>query len=51
MLRGLRGVAVLEDIATPGARQRLESLAQGAPEARLTREAKASLQRLASFPR
>jgi RNA polymerase sigma factor (sigma-70 family) len=47
MLRGLRAVAVLEDIATPGARQVLETLAKGAPEARLTQEAKASLNRLA----
>jgi hypothetical protein len=47
VLHGLRGVAVLEDIATPAARQLLEALAKGAPEARLTREAKASLLRLA----
>ena len=33
-------------MATPEARQLLVSLAKGAPEARLTREAKAALQRL-----
>jgi len=36
---------VLEYIGTPGARQVLESLSEGAPEARLTQEAKASLDR------
>jgi hypothetical protein len=46
-LRAVRAVAVLEDIATPEARNVLERLAQGAPEARLTQEAKASLRRLA----
>jgi RNA polymerase sigma factor (sigma-70 family) len=46
MLRSLRAVAVLEAIATPAARKLLEELASGAPEARLTREAKASLSRL-----
>jgi WD40 repeat protein len=45
-LRTLRAVAVLEDIGTPPARRLLEILAQGAPESRLTREAKASFQRL-----
>jgi WD40 repeat protein len=43
----LRAVAVLEDIATPEARQVLASLAAGAPEARLTQQATASLNRLA----
>jgi WD40 repeat protein len=47
-LRALRAVEVLEHIGTPGARQVLEGLAAGAPEARLTREARASLKRLAA---
>jgi hypothetical protein len=46
VLRGLRAVAVLEGIGTPAARRLLEELAAGAPGARLTREAKASLRRL-----
>jgi hypothetical protein len=46
LLQALRAVAVLEDIGTPTARRLLEDLANGASEARLTREAKASLQRL-----
>jgi RNA polymerase sigma factor (sigma-70 family) len=45
-LRSLRAVAVLEDIGTPEARRVLEQLARGTAEARLTREAKASLRRL-----
>jgi WD40 repeat protein len=45
-IRALRAVAVLEDLATPAARQLLGQLAAGVPEARLTREAKASLGRL-----
>jgi RNA polymerase sigma factor (sigma-70 family) len=49
-LRSVRAVAVLEAIATPPARQLLEEVAAGAPEARLTREAKASLERLARRP-
>jgi WD40 repeat protein len=49
-LRALRAVAVLEDIATKEARQVLATLAKGAPEARLTQEAKASLERLDKRP-
>jgi hypothetical protein len=49
-VRGARAVAVLEKVASPEARRILEKLAQGAPEARLTREAKASLARLARAP-
>jgi WD40 repeat protein len=46
-LRSLRAVDVLERIATVDARQVLEELARGAPAARLTREAQASILRLA----
>jgi WD40 repeat protein len=46
-LRALRSVEVLERCATPEARQGLEELARGAPAARLTREARASRDRLA----
>jgi RNA polymerase sigma factor (sigma-70 family) len=45
-LRALRAVEVLERIGTPEARQVLDGLAAGAPEARLTREARESLERL-----
>jgi hypothetical protein len=45
-LRAVRATAVLEYIATSEARQQLAALAEGAPEARLTREAKAALERL-----
>jgi len=45
-LRALRATTVLEEVASPEARQLLETLAEGAPEACLTREAKASLARL-----
>jgi WD40 repeat protein len=49
-LRVLRAVEVLEQIGTPEARKLLEALARGAPEASLTREAQASLRRLARQP-
>lgn len=45
-LRELHAVEVLEHIGTAEARQMLRTLADGAAHARLTREAKASLQRL-----
>jgi hypothetical protein len=49
-LRALRAVAVLEDIATPEARQVLQTWPSEQPEARLTREAKTSLDRFARPP-
>jgi hypothetical protein len=45
-LQELRAVAVLEYIGTAEARQVLTMLSRGAPEARLTQEAKASVERL-----
>jgi WD40 repeat protein len=45
-VRPRRAVEVLERIGSPEARQALEALAAGAAEARLTREAQASLRRL-----
>jgi WD40 repeat protein len=45
--RADRALEVLEHLNTPPAQALLRELAGGAPEARLTREAKASLQRLA----
>jgi hypothetical protein len=45
-LRAMRAVELLERIGTPEARQLLEQVARGAPGARLTLEAKASLERL-----
>jgi RNA polymerase sigma factor (sigma-70 family) len=46
-LRMLRAMTVLEQINSPEAKQLLEKLAQGTPEARLTQQAKATLERLA----
>jgi RNA polymerase sigma factor (sigma-70 family) len=45
-LRGVRAVEVLELVGTAEGRRVLETVAKGAADARLTREAKASLQRL-----
>jgi hypothetical protein len=45
-LRGVRGVEVLEQIGTPAAREVLRTLGRGLPEARLTQEANAALERL-----
>jgi RNA polymerase sigma factor (sigma-70 family) len=50
LLRGLRAVEVLEYLDTAEARHLLKALAGGAPEARLTQEAKVSLARLAARP-
>jgi hypothetical protein len=49
-LRGVRAVEVLEHVSTAEARGVLETLSRGAPEARLTQEAKAALQRLRERP-
>jgi WD40 repeat protein len=46
----LRALEVLEHIGTPEAKQVLQNLAKGAPGARLTQEAKASLERLSRRP-
>jgi len=46
-LRELRAVEVLELAATPEAKKVLDTLAKGAPDARLTREAKSAAERLA----
>jgi hypothetical protein len=50
-MRTFRAIEVLEHIATPEAQQVLKTLSEGAPEARVTREAKVSLERLAKRAR
>lgn len=49
-LRQLRAVEVLEMIGSDAAREVLESLAKGVSEARLTKEARATLERQARRP-
>ena len=49
-LRLLRVVAALEDVGSAEARQLLEALAKGGADARLPREARAALKRLAKRP-
>ena len=51
LLRQWRAVELLEEIGTPTARQLLQTLSSGAPDAWLTREAKASVKRLAKLSR
>ncbi len=46
VLQAVRAIEVLEHIGTAEAQQILKTLAQGMPEARVTREAKKSLERL-----
>lgn len=47
VLRALRAVTILESLASPDARQLLEKFANGMPDAQLTQDAKAALDRLA----
>ncbi len=48
-LQTLRAIEVLEHIGNPEAQEVLQTLAKGAPEALITREAKASLDRLSKL--
>jgi hypothetical protein len=50
LLRGLRGIEALEMMGTVETRKVLEALSRGAPAARLTREAAASLGRMSNRP-
>ena len=50
MWRALRSIEVLEHIGTQESQVVLKALSQGAPEARLTQQAKAALERLAKRP-
>jgi hypothetical protein len=49
-LRGLRAVSVLGQIGDADARKVLDALANGAPSARFTQEAKVALKRLTERP-
>jgi hypothetical protein len=51
MLRTIRALQVLKGIGKPAACRVIEDLTRGIPEARLTREAKASLERLTRRPK
>ncbi len=44
-LRAFRAVEVLEHLGTPEAREMLQTLANGAPDALVTRSARAALER------
>ena len=46
LMRALRAVEVLEQVGTPDARRALETLVKGTPDAKLTRDAKAALERM-----
>jgi hypothetical protein len=46
LLRASRGIIVLERIASPEAKQLLEKFARGMPDAQLTQDAKAAVERL-----
>ena len=50
VLRALRAIGVLEWIGSAEARQILEKLSQGMPDAQLTRDAQSALQRLGKRP-